>query len=126
MPTNHLYKPDYDNFGRRMSLAYDMTGEGKTVLRGGSPTLRRKASKPAFVELVAPARAQLEERVIEFESPGGSKMRIQWKPPRRQTGPPCCRRGGNGRTIQDRHAHSRVIWAMSLAVRKGSSSAMVG
>jgi hypothetical protein len=50
---------------------------------GGSPTFRRKvtrkATKPAFVELVAPSRAQLEECVIEFESSGGSKMRIQWK-----------------------------------------------
>jgi hypothetical protein len=45
----------------------------------GSPTFRRKATKPAFVELVAPSRAQLEECVIEFESSGGSKMRIQWK-----------------------------------------------
>jgi hypothetical protein len=31
------------------------------------------------VELVAPSRAELEEWVIEFESSGGSKMRIQWK-----------------------------------------------
>ena len=46
---------------------------------GGSPTYRRKATKPAFVELVAPSRTQLEECVIEFESSGGSKMRIQWK-----------------------------------------------
>ena len=45
----------------------------------GSPTIRRKATKPAFVELVAPSCAQLEECVIEFESSGGSKMRIQWK-----------------------------------------------
>jgi hypothetical protein len=46
---------------------------------GGSSTSRRKPGKPAFVELVAPSRAQLEECVIEFESSGGSKMRIQWK-----------------------------------------------
>ena len=46
---------------------------------GGSPTLRRKVTKPAFVELIAPVRAQLEECVIEFESSGGSKMRVQWK-----------------------------------------------
>ena len=46
---------------------------------GGSPTVRRQAAKPAFVELVAPSRAQLEECVIEFESSGGSKMRIQLK-----------------------------------------------
>jgi hypothetical protein len=48
-------------------------------LLGGSPIPRRKSTKPAFVELVAPARAQLEEWVIEFESSDGSKMRIQWK-----------------------------------------------
>ena len=46
---------------------------------GGSPASRRKAPEPAFVELVAPSRAQLEECVIELESSGGSKMRIQWK-----------------------------------------------
>jgi hypothetical protein len=58
-------------------LRLDYTGLKKRL--GGSPTFRRKATKPAFVELVAPARAQLEECVIEFESSGGSKMRIQWK-----------------------------------------------
>ncbi|HEY6273037.1 MAG TPA: hypothetical protein VIX19_13740 [Terriglobales bacterium] len=46
---------------------------------GGVPISRRKTTKPAFVELIAPPRAQLEECVIEFESSGGSKMRIQWK-----------------------------------------------
>ena len=46
---------------------------------GGSPTVRRKTSKPAFLELVAPSGEQLEECVIDFESRGGSKMRIQWK-----------------------------------------------
>ena len=45
---------------------------------GGVPR-RRKATKPAFVELIAPDRAPLEECVIELESSGGSKMRIQWK-----------------------------------------------
>ena len=46
---------------------------------GGPQTFRRRATKPAFVELIAPPRAQLEECVIEFESSGDSKMRIQWK-----------------------------------------------
>ncbi len=44
-----------------------------------APNLRRKTSKPAFVELLAPHPATLEEWVIELESSGGSKMRIQWK-----------------------------------------------
>jgi hypothetical protein len=52
---------------------------------GGPPTRRqRRATKPAFVELIAPGRTTLEEYVIEFESSGGSKMRIQWK----STAPP--------------------------------------
>jgi hypothetical protein len=63
-PVAHPLRLDYTRLKKRL---------------GGSPTLRRKATKPAFVELVAPARTQLEECVIEFESPGGSKMRIQWK-----------------------------------------------
>jgi len=58
-------------------LRLDYTRLKKRV--GGSPTFRRKTTKPAFVELVAPSRAPLEECVIELESPGGSKMRIQWK-----------------------------------------------
>jgi hypothetical protein len=48
---------------------------------GGIPNRRRKAHKPAFVELVAPRSAALEDCVIEFESPSGDKMRIQWKAP---------------------------------------------
>ena len=40
---------------------------------------RRKTSRAAFVELIAPPAAALEECVIEFESSRGAKMRIQWK-----------------------------------------------
>ena len=48
--------------------------------RLGEPSShRRKAPRPAFVELITPHPATLEERVIEFESSRGSKMRIQWK-----------------------------------------------
>jgi hypothetical protein len=63
-PIAHPLRLDYTRLKKRL---------------GGSPTFRRKAAKPAFVELVAPPRAQLEECVIEFESSSGSKMRIQWK-----------------------------------------------
>ena len=51
---------------------------------GGTPTRQRRASKPAFVEFIAPGRTTPEEYGIEFESSGGSKMRIQWK----STAPP--------------------------------------
>lgn len=44
-----------------------------------SPPRRRKAARPAFVELVAAQPAALESCVIEFESARGAKMRIDWK-----------------------------------------------
>jgi hypothetical protein len=58
-------------------LRLDYMGLKKRL--GGASSLRRKATKPAFVELIAPHPATLEECVIEFESSSGSKMRIQWK-----------------------------------------------
>jgi hypothetical protein len=63
-PVAHPLRLDYTRLKKRLD---------------GPPALRRKATKPAFVELVAPSHPQLEECVIEFESSGGSKMRIQWK-----------------------------------------------
>ena len=58
-------------------LRLDYMGLKKRL--GGVPSLRRKATKPAFVELIAPHPATLEECIIEFESSRGGKMRIQWK-----------------------------------------------
>jgi hypothetical protein len=58
-------------------LRLDYMGLKKRL--GGIPVLRRKAKKPAFVELVAPCAKAPEECVIEFESPSGNKMRVQWK-----------------------------------------------
>jgi hypothetical protein len=57
-------------------LRLDYMGLKKRL--GGVPS-RRKATKPAFVELIAPHATPLEECVIEFDAPSGSKMRIQWK-----------------------------------------------
>ena len=34
-PTNQLYAKDLNNFAPRMAFAYDVTGKGKTVVRGG-------------------------------------------------------------------------------------------
>jgi hypothetical protein len=58
-------------------LRLDYMGLKKRV--GGVSGRRRKASKPAFVELIAPPAATLKECVIEFESLRGGKVRIQWK-----------------------------------------------
>lgn len=63
-PVAHPLRLDYMQLKRRL---------------GGVPGARRKKTKPAFVELITPHPATLEECVIEFESAGGSKMRIQWK-----------------------------------------------
>src|ERR1700679_2441931 len=48
--------------------------------RLGEPFSRqRRVRKSAFVELIAPDPATVEECVIEFESSRGAKMRVQWK-----------------------------------------------
>ena len=49
-------------------LRLDYMGLKKRL--GGVPIVRRKASKPAFVELITPLATPPEECVIEFESPG--------------------------------------------------------
>ena len=46
---------------------------------GGVVRVSRRASSPAFVELIASHSVSMSECVIEFESSIGSKMRIQWK-----------------------------------------------
>jgi hypothetical protein len=46
---------------------------------GGVSHRRRKARKPAFVELIATPAAMQGECSIEFESLRGGKVRIQWK-----------------------------------------------
>jgi hypothetical protein len=46
---------------------------------GGMPSQPSKRSQAAFIELIGDGVAVLPECVIEFESPAGGKMRIQWK-----------------------------------------------
>ena len=58
-------------------LRLDYVGLKKRL--DGVPRLRKKAAKPAFVELIAAHPATMPDCVIEFESSVGSKMRIQWK-----------------------------------------------
>src|SRR5438046_5555119 len=54
-------------------LRLDYMGLKKRL--GAVPILRRKATKPAFVELTAPHAAPLEKCAIDFEWPSGRKMR---------------------------------------------------
>ncbi len=63
-PVAHPLRLDYMGLKRRL---------------GGVPALRRKASKPTFVELTAPHSVPLAEYAIDFECPSGRKMRVQWK-----------------------------------------------
>ena len=63
-------------------LRLDYTGLKKRL--AGAASRRRKATRPAFVELIAPHRAILDGYIIEFESSSGGKMRIHWK----ASGPP--------------------------------------
>jgi hypothetical protein len=58
-------------------LRLDYMGLKKRL--GGDASPQRKTAKAAFVELIAPQPATLEECVIEFESATRGKMRIQWK-----------------------------------------------
>lgn len=46
---------------------------------GGVVKATRKAASPGFVELISSHSAMVSECVVEFESPMGGKMRIQWK-----------------------------------------------
>jgi hypothetical protein len=64
-------------YGVAHPLRLDYMGLKKRL--GGVPILRPKAATPAFVELIAPPPARMEECVIEFESTRDGKMRIQWK-----------------------------------------------
>jgi hypothetical protein len=58
-------------------LRLDYTGLKKRL--DGVLDPKKKATKPAFVELIADHSAMMADCVIEFESSVGSKMRIHWK-----------------------------------------------
>ncbi len=51
----------------------------KQRLNGIPSQSRKRKPKPTFVELIGSGASPLPECVIEFESAGGGKMRIQWK-----------------------------------------------
>jgi hypothetical protein len=59
------------------TLRLDYTGLKKRL--GDAPDRPLKASPPSFVELIAAHPATLQEYAIEFESPSGGRMRVQWK-----------------------------------------------
>src|SRR5260370_8585284 len=58
-------------------LRLDYMGLKKRL--GGVPMLHRKATKPAFVELITPPVTPPEEGVIGFDATRGGKGLIQWK-----------------------------------------------
>src|SRR4051812_25048455 len=54
-------------------------GKLKRLLVAADGRGRRATRKPRFVELIAPVPSSTPECLIEFESAGGSKLRIHWK-----------------------------------------------
>lgn len=66
----------YGVFRTAHTLRLDYTRLKKRL--GNSVDAHRKPAQAAFVELMAHP-ADLQECVIEFESAGQAKMRIQWK-----------------------------------------------
>lgn len=46
---------------------------------GGADKPRRKAARPAFVELIAPRQGTVEGYEVEFASESGGKMWVRWK-----------------------------------------------
>ena len=61
-------------------LRLDYMGLKKRLVGTEGPRVKpAKLAPPSFVELVPPLPVTASECVIEFESTGGAKMRIQWK-----------------------------------------------
>jgi hypothetical protein len=65
--------------GQTKSRDVPQSGLSRPPSIDGAPDRKKKAAKPAFVELIANHSATMADCVIEFESSVGSKMRIQWK-----------------------------------------------
>ena len=87
-------------------LRLDYMGLKKRL--GAVPNLRRKAAKPAFVELIAPHPATLEDCVIEFESAGEARCASTGRRPPHRIGPACCAPGGIRKDDPDHGADARV------------------
>jgi|SRR5215471_2443933 len=54
-------------------------GKLKRLLVAADSRRRKRRRQPAFVELIAPLPSAAPGCVVEFESTGGSKMRIHWE-----------------------------------------------
>jgi hypothetical protein len=72
----------YGVYAAAKALRLDYAALKKRVI--GSAAARRKAAprkpaQPAFLELMARRGARVEDYLVEFESSGGAKMRVQWK-----------------------------------------------
>ena len=83
-------------------LRLDYMGLKKRL--GGIPIVRRKASKPAFVELIAPPATPPQECAIEFESSGTARCGSSGRHRRRPIGEACCAPGEKRKDDSDRAA----------------------
>jgi hypothetical protein len=60
-------------------LRLDYMGLKRRLAGGAEVREKKQSASPGFVELIAAHPAAVAECVIEFQSKGGGKMRIQWK-----------------------------------------------
>ncbi len=75
-----LYQPDYNNFGPRVSVAWDVTGKGKTVVRAGYGIFYDAYSQDFFMGHLpfsssfdpGPAYSGFGPNLISFASPTGT------------------------------------------------------
>jgi len=87
-------------------LRLDYMGLKKRL--GGVPIVRRRAAKPAFVELIAPHPATLETASSSSSPSAAARCASTGRRRLRRIGPACCAPGGTRKDDPDHGADARV------------------
>ncbi|MGH9657739.1 MAG: TonB-dependent receptor domain-containing protein, partial [Bryobacteraceae bacterium] len=121
---------DYNNFGPRVGFAYDLTGDGKTALRGGyglvyllseSGDAQGDASNSLGFEVVTPFVAPTGGPFKAFQFSTGPSAILE---PRGASGGPSAFRGLAVR-YQDRHAPAPYLQQYNLTIQRQIAGAWV-